>query len=514
MLGIDLGTTNLKAALVGDDGTLIAEATAEYPTAYPRPNWVEQSPDDWWAALCTTTSALLRGRGGRATSLAGVCISSQAPAIVPVDAAGRPLMPAMIWLDKRAEAECDHIRDLISDDRLREITYNNLSAYLGAPTYVWLKRHRRDVFDATHQFLMANGYLNYHLTGRFTLDVSQAPLQLLYDVRRGEWSAELLDLFGLPAAKYPPIYRCDAIIGEVTSAAAEATGIPVGTPVLAGVTDTPAAMLGMGIARAGQAFVSHGTGCNIGLCATDPRPNRHLVCIPHALPGRWMLDAVMTSTGASMKWFVNTLCAHERDVARRNGDDPYQTLTRDVAERQPGSGGLLFLPYLIGEQAPVWDADARAAFVGISADTTRDDLLRALMEGVAFGVRQNLEIFEAAGWSVSDIRVQGGAARNPAWNQILSDVTRRTVLVPPASAGAPIGDALLVGLATGVYPDEETALAAAPAVTAAFHPDADAAAAYDALYPTYTRLYDALRDTFSELARFRDRGAYGYVEHH
>jgi xylulokinase len=309
----------------------------------------------------------------------------------------------------------------------------------------------------------------------------------------------------LPPEKYPPIYRCDAIIGEVTPAATEATGIPAGTPVLAGVTDTPAAMLGMGIARAGQAFVSHGTGCNIGLCATGPSPNRHLVCIPHALPERWMLDAVMTSTGAAMKWFVNTLCAQERDAALHDGEDPYRTVTADVAGREPGSGGLLFLPYLMGEQAPIWDVDARATFVGISADTIRGDLVRALMEGVAFGIRQNLQVFEAAGWPVADIRVQGGAARNATWNQILSDVTNRTVLVPPASAGAPIGDALLVGLATGIYPDVATTVAAAPPIARTFRPDADAVAAYDSLYPVYERLYGALRDTFADLAAFRRR---------
>jgi xylulokinase len=185
MLGIDLGTTNLKTALVAESGELVAEATAEYPTYYPYPNWAEQEPDDWWRALCTTTGRVLDATRNARVRLAGVCISCQAPAILPVDRNGRPLMRAMIWLDKRAEAECDAIRALISDDRLREITANNLSSYLGAPTYVWLKRHRRDLFDGTHQFLMANGYLNLRLTGRFTLDVSQAPLQLLYDVRSG-----------------------------------------------------------------------------------------------------------------------------------------------------------------------------------------------------------------------------------------------------------------------------------------------------------------------------------------
>jgi xylulokinase len=503
MLGIDLGTTNLKTALVSGAGELIADAAEEYPTHYPHPNWAEQEPDDWWRALCTTARRVLGQAGHPNAPLAGLCISSQAPTIVPVAADGRPLMRSMIWLDKRAEAECDRIRAVISDERLRDITANNLSSYLGAPTYVWLKRHRRDVFDLTYKFLMANSYLNLRLTGQFTMDVSQAPLQLLYDVHTGTWSREILDALDLPPEKFPAIFPCGAIIGEVSWQAAQETGIAAGTPVLAGTTDTPAAMLGMGIAHAGQAFVSHGTGCNIGLCVTDPRPNRNLVCIPHAVPGRWMLDAVMTSTGASMKWFVNALCVHDRDDALGDGADPFQAVTADAEGSQIGSGGLLFLPYLMGEQAPIWDADARGAFVGISADTRRGDMLRAIMEGVAFGIRQNLQVFLDAGWQVDDIRVQGGAARNALWNQILSDVTNRAVLVPPASAGAPIGDALLVGLTAGTYPDVASAASAAPAPSRTYRPNPAAVAGYAALYPIYVRLYGTLRRTFADLAEFR-----------
>jgi xylulokinase len=503
MLGVDLGTSCLKTALVSSSGDVIAEASQEYATHYPYPNWAEQEPEDWWNALCATTRRVIASAQGWNSRLAGVCISSQAPVIVPVGGDGRPLMRAILWLDKRAEAVCDVIRQSMDEERMRQITANNLSSYLGAPTYVWLKSHRPAAFEQTHQFLMANGYLNLRLTGQHTMDISQAPLQLLFDIGKSVWSSEILEALDLPVEKLPTVFRCIDIIGEVHKQAAEETGIPRGTPVLAGVTDTPAAMVAMGVVQCGQAFVSHGTGCNIGLCAAEPRPSRHLVCIPHGVPDRWMVVAVMTSTGASMRWFVNELCARDRDDAQAIGTDPYHAVTASAETSPPGSGALLFLPYLMGEQAPIWDADARAAFVGISADTTRGHMLRAIMEGVAFGIRQNLGICMDAGYEVRDIRVQGGAARNRLWNQIVSDATSRVVLAPPANAGAPIGDALLVGLATGLYPNIEAMQAVCPQPGSIYRPNPVNAAVYDRLYPIYERLYGTLRETFRDLAAVR-----------
>ncbi len=503
MLGIDLGTTGLKTALLSSTGRVIAEAGVEYPLHYPQPNWVEQDPEDWWQALKTTVQRVMAANDQPDASLAGLSISSQAPVIVPMDADGRPLMRGMIWADKRAEAECDVVRQRVGEERMREITANSISSFLAAPTYVWLKRHRPDIFRRTHKFLMANSYLNFRLTGAYSLDVSQSLLQLLVDAHTCDWSPEILDALELPIEKYPPIRQCTDIIGVVNKQAAEELNIPAGTPVLAGTTDTTAAMAGMGIARNGQAFISQGTGSNIGLCVTEPRPNRHLICIPHAFPGRWMLSAVMTSTGASMKWFVNELSQLEREQACQAGLDVYDHVTAPANQSQPGSGGVVFLPYLMGEQAPIWDSDARGVFVGISANTTRGDMLRAIMEGIAFGIRQNFDVFISDGWTVGDVRIQGGAARNALWNQIISDVTGKTVLVPPASSGAPIGDALLVGVATGVFGSVDEAMAACPPPKATHTPQPDAVAAYERLYPIYKSLYGDLKDTFHQLAGFR-----------
>ncbi|MCS7260708.1 MAG: FGGY-family carbohydrate kinase, partial [Anaerolineae bacterium] len=361
-----------------------------------------------------------------------------------------------------------------------------------------------DLFAQTRQFLMANGYLNWRLTGRFTMDVSQAPLQLLYDVTAGVWSEEILQALALPAEKLPPVYPCLAIIGEVHRDAADESGIPAGTPVLAGATDTPAAMVGMGVLESGQAFISHGTGCNIGLCVARPWSGRHVVCIPHAIPGMWMLSAVMTSSGASMKWFVSQLCARERDDALAAGRSPYDWVDAEAQAAPPGSRGLLFLPYLMGEQSPVWDPDARGAFVGISVDTTRGEMLRAVMEGVAFGIRQNLQVYLDGGWKVHDVWTQGGATKSPLWNQIVSDVIGRKLSVSSLPNSAPVGDALLVGLATGIYRDVSDLAAACPAPSAVYIPNPETAVIYDQLYPVYAALYDRLAEPFHRLALVRN----------
>jgi xylulokinase len=503
MLGVDLGTTGLKTALVSDSGELLAEAGMEYRTHHPQPNWAEQDPEDWWHALEATVRQVISPSGVAKLSLAGMSISSQAPVIVPVDANGRPLMRGMIWADKRAGEECQLLRERVGEERISQITLNHIDPFFAAPKYLWLKLRQPDLFGKTDKFLMANSYLNFRLTGQYAIDDAQAFLQLLVDAHTCDWSPELLDALDLPLEKFPPVRKGAQVIGEVTRQAAEDLGIPPGTPVLAGTTDTTAAMIGMGIAENGQAFVSHGTGSNIGLCVTQPKPNRHLICIPQGIPGRWMLSAVMTSTGASIKWFMNEVSCLERDYALETGRDPYAYVTAPAEMSPPGSGGVVYLPYLMGEQAPIWDRDARGTFVGISATTTRGDLIRAIMEGIAFGVRQNFQVYIDSGWQVGDVRLIGGAARNSLWNQITSDVLNRCVLVPPSSAGAPIGDALLAGLATGVFPTVETAVAASPLPKARHIPNPANVARYDQLYSIYVDIYGRLKDSFHELATFR-----------
>lgn len=506
LLGVDIGTTGLKAALVDGDGRVLAEAGREYPTQHPHPGWAEQDPDGWWRAMVSATCEIVTRAGAQGQRLGGICVSSMAPVVVPVDRRGRPLGPGLIWADKRADAESAEFEARVGAERLNAITANRASSYYAAPKVMWLQRHRHELFAETHKVVMANGYVNYRLTGCYAVDHSHSPLLLLADASTCQWSDELLGAAGLPRELFPDIHPALDVLGELTAEAAAELGVPRGAPVLAGTVDTPAAVLGMGITAPRQSFVSMGTGSNVGACMPGPVFGQPLVSLPHALPGMWLVIGVMTSTGASLKWFKNQVCTWLEQVPAPA--DPYDVLTTEAGRASVGSRGLVFLPYLMGEQTPIWDNDARGTFVGLAPDTTRGEMVRAILEGSAFGVRHNLETCEAAGLQtrgqrVEEVRIQGGAAKSPVWTQIICDVVDRPVLVPPTTGGAAVGDAALAGLATGVFCDADTAVAACATPRAVHRPDPAAAGAYDRLYPVYRGIYEQLRPSFRALAEFR-----------
>ena len=501
LLGVDIGTTGLKAALVDGDGQVLAEAGRVYETRHPQPGWAEQDPEGWWQALVSATREVTERAGVRGQRLTGICVSSMAPVVVPLDARGRLLGPGLIWADKRADAESTELARKIGAERLNAITANRASSYYAAPKCMWLQRQCPELFAATHKFVMANGYVNYRLTGQLAIDRSHSPLLLLADVATCDWSPDLLRATGLPRKLFPDIRPCLDILGELTPQAATELGVAPNTPVLVGTVDTSAAVLGMGITGVGQAFVSMGTGSNVGACMLGPAFNQPLVSIPHALPGLWLVIGVMTSTGASLKWFNNQLC---QGVTKSSAlQDPYDLLTAEAGRSPAGSGGLVFLPYLMGEQTPIWDDDARGVFVGLAPNTSRGDMVRAILEGAAFGIRHNLDTFERCGPAAAEVRIQGGAAKSAVWTQIICDVAGRPVLVPPVTAGAAVGDAVLAGLATGVFPDVAAAAAACAAPRAVHRPDPATAALYDRLYPIYLSTYQQLWPSFQALAGFR-----------
>jgi xylulokinase len=503
LLGVDIGTTGLKAALLDGHGKVLAEAAREHATSHPFSGWAEQDPEMWWKALRSTVREIISKAGIDGRPLTGISISSMAPVVIALDASGRPLLPGMIWADKRAEAESEWLRTTIGEARINQITANHINSFYAAPKCLWLKHNRPDIFARTQKFVMANGYINFRLTGRLTIDHSHLPLLLLSEAKNLTWSKELFEAMDLPCVKFPEIRSCLDVIGEVTKEAAAELGISAGTPVLAGTVDTVAALIGMGIIASGQAFVSMGTGSNVGTCLASPAFAQPLVFLPHAVPGLWLATGVMTSTGASLKWFRNTFCKDEQEEARQDGTDVYDKLTNLAAQAPTGCTGVIFLPYLMGEQSPIWDDDARGVFMGLAPTTSRGDLVRAVMEGCAFGIRQNFEVFRRAGWEVGEVRIQGGAAKNALWIQIISDVVGRSVLVPPVSASAPVGNAILVGIATGVFRDAATACSTCVEPRGIYHPNQRTSALYDQLYPIYVDVYKQLRGSFRALATFR-----------
>lgn len=503
LLGVDVGTSGMKTVLMERSGKILASVGREYPTHHPHPGWAEQDPEDWWEAACATIQEVLRVAKADPAAIAGVATSGMAPVMLPMDSDGTPLSMVAIWSDKRAEPQCAWARDHIGEERIAQLNATGVVSFFAGPKFLWLREHDPALFNRTYKFLQANSYINYRLSGVFSLTYSNLTMFLMADAQRGTWSEEMLEAFEFPVEKFPDIHQAEEVIGEVTKEAAEATGLKPGTPVLAGTVDTAAAALGVGNAYPGQCFVSMGTGLNLCVCAEKPLADPTLICFPHAVPGVWLVDAIMTSTGASLKWFRDQIGTKEREAARGLGVDPYDLLTLEAAEAPLGANGLIFLPYVMGELAPIYDDDARGVYFGIAPETTKADMVRAILEGTAMGLRQNLDYIEETGTPVEELRIVGGATKCALWNQIHADILNKPTRVPMVAEGAALGDAILAGYGVGVYDDIQKAATEIGQLREVYQPRPGISDRYDQLRGIYVQMYPVLKGLFKELAEFR-----------
>ncbi|RIK47563.1 MAG: carbohydrate kinase [Chloroflexi bacterium] len=501
LVGVDVGTTSVKAVLFDTQGTVLAEAGQEYPTTYPQPNWAEQDPDDWWRATCATLQQIFANSRFDARRVAAVGVSCQAPSMVAVDAAGRPLAPAMIWMDRRSEPECAWLREHVGQAAITRINGGRIDPYYMAPKLLWFKAHRPELYRATHQVLQANGYIVYRLCGVFSMDRSHGPITLAFDSRRGDWSGLLLDAMGLERAKLPAIYPCSAVVGQVSRTAAAACGLAPGTPVVAGLTDGTAASLEAGLVCVGDAVEMTGQSTVLLICSDQPYLGDELIPLGHAIPGLHLVVGALVASGGALRWFRDQLGDAERAAAAQQGLDPFDLLTASAAASPPGANRLIFLPYLFGERSPIWDSDARGVFLGLTLATAKPDLIRAILEGAAFGLRHNMEAAARAGFPLAALACVGGGARSALWNQIKADVLGRPIRLPAAATGAPLGDAIVAAAGVGLYPTVQAAVAGMVEPGTVYAPNPALAARYDALYQIYVALYPALKASFQALAR-------------
>lgn len=501
LLGIDVGTTAAKAALFSLDGRVQAVGQAEYPLYHVQPGWVEQDARDWWRAVCAAVRAALAQIEDGRNRVLGVAVSAQAPTLLPLDRRGEPLRRALIWMDRRADREAERLNAQFGADHAYAVTGNRADSFYVAPKLLWLRQHAPDIVAQTHQFMQINGYVAYRLTGAYSLDPVHAALLQLRDFRAGEWSATLCEACGVRPEQFPPILPGHTVLGEVTPDAAEATGLRPGTPVMAGTVDGAAAALEAGAVEAGIAAEMTGTSTVVLMphdhAITDPS----LIAMPHAAPDLHLLLGATVSSGASLRWFRDQLGALEVQQAAQTGVDAFDVLTEQAVDIPAGSGGVVFLPYMMGERSPLWHSEARGVFFGLSLATPRGALTRAILEGTSFALRHNVEVAQAAGMTVHEIRSVGGGARSALWCQIKADVLGIPIALPEAPVGAPFGDALLVGLGLGLFPDLRTAARDLVRVRTRYEPDAARHALYTELYGLFRDLYTHLRGDFDRLAR-------------
>lgn len=509
VIGVDIGTTGTKAVLVGEDSRVVAQSAAiEHPTAFPPniPGAAEQDPDDWWAGTARCIREVLQRAQVPPDAVEAVGVSSQAPCVVLVDARGRPTHPALLWMDRRSDRQC---RDRASADRqIRDIAANAPDPYYAAPKVAWLRENVPGVRRQTTHLLMANGYVNMKLTGERSIDNGHAGLCLLADIQHGRWSPELSELWGVPMTWLPPIGQPTDVFGRVSAEAAASTGLRPGTLVVHGGVDGATASLAAGVAGEGDICEMTGQSTVLNAAvryAALAEGLGALSVFAYPVPGLYLLFGAMSSTGGILRWFRDQLGDVEKREAVETSSDAFVLLDRLAGTAPPGSGGLLMLPYFLGERAPIWDSDARGVLVGLSMSTQRSHLVRSILEGTAYGLQHNIEEMRKKGARPPVLRVVGGGSKGRTWNQIKADVTGLPVEVPLETIGAPVGSALLAAVGAGIVDDLAKAVHDRYRAAEQLQPDAARHRHYEGYYRLYTQLYPALRDknVFAQLSTLR-----------
>jgi xylulokinase len=491
LLGIDVGTGGTRVLLLDELGRVLSSASAEHaPMSSPRIGWAEQEPHDWWRAACRAIPECLQQGQTSAREIDAIGLTGQMHGLVLLDGAGEVLRPAIIWCDQRTQKQCEEITQRVGARRLIELTANPALTGFTLPKIWWVQEHEPEVWERVQSVLLPKDYLRFRLTGAKATDTADASGTLLLNVQARRWSAEMLDVSRLRESLLPNVFESQEITGTVSEEGARATGLRLGIPVVAGAGDQAAGALGMGIARPGAVSVTIGTS-GVVFAATaepliDPLGRIHTFC--HALPGRWHVMGVTQGAGLSLRWFRDQFAAGTAPPG-----EGYGGLTREAAATPPGSDGLLWAPYLMGERTPHLDPNARGALVGITAQHTRAHIVRAILEGVAFSMRDSLAIFAELGVPVESIRLGGGGARSELWRQIQADVYGRAVAMIAAEEGAAYGAALLAGVGIGVWRDVETACDTAVRVAYAVQPRANISALMNRQYLEYQKLYPVLK---------------------
>ncbi|QYJ16071.1 Xylulose kinase [Rubrobacter xylanophilus DSM 9941] len=487
VIGCDVGSQSLKGVLIGATGDLLAEASAPYGLSFPHPGWAEQDPNDWLFALRSVVKELLDGAGVRPGEVGTIGFATQVDGVVAVGPGGGPLRPAIIWMDRRAEAQSRALRDRVPAGRVFEVTGLNLDSSHVAPKILWLREEEPEVYRSASAFLLPGSYLVYRLTGEKVVDYSNASSSMLYDVRKKDWSEEMLAVANLDPALLGRVAPADEVAGTLTEDSAREIGLRAGTRVVVGCGDEHGACLGAGLVEPDLVCDITGTAEPVAVAADEPVfDGTGLVeTHAHADPRLWLIENPGFVSGGSIRWYSD-------NVARTD----YDALTAEAEDVPPGSEGLIFLPCLSGAMTPTWNGNARGVFYGLSMKHGRGHMTRAVFEGCAYGFRDIVDRFGEMGLGGEEVRVVGGGAKSPFWCQIKADVTGRVLRALKIREATATGAAMLAGVAEGVYGSLEEAAACLIEFGATYEPDPDKKDAYEEAYGLYRAAYAALEPVF------------------
>jgi xylulokinase len=491
-LGIDISTTGSKAIVIDERGAIRAAASSPHTLQSPQPLWSEQDPGQWWEAASASVRAALEQAGLAGDNIAAVGLTGQMHGLVLLDEAGEVLRPAILWNDQRTQAQCDEIHARIGKEKFIQITGNVALTGFTAPKILWVQENEPEVYARIAHVLLPKDFVRYKLTGDMAMDKADGAGTVLMDLKARHWSSEILQALDISANWMPELYEGPEITGTVTSEAADRTGLPAGIPVVAGGGDQAAQAVGVGAIHEGIVALTLGTSGVVFATTSSPfiEPEGRLHAFCHSVPDRWHLMGVMLSAAGSLRWYRDTFAP---------GMD-YDRLLEPAAEIAPGAEGLLFLPYLTGERTPYPDPLARGAFVGLTVRHTMPHLTRAVLEGVAFGLRDSFELMKNTGLaSIDQVRISGGGAKSLLWQQILADVFDSELVTVNTTEGAAYGAALLAGVGDGCWPSVDAACEATIRITGKVEPNSEAARRYEDVYSIYRGLYPALRASFNKM---------------
>ncbi len=505
LLGIDIGTSGTKTVLFNEKGQSLASDTQEYPLYQPKNGWAEQNPGDWWRATYTSIRSVLNKSGIDSAQIKGIGLSGQMHGAVLLDDEHKVLRKAIIWCDQRSTQECEEITSRVGAKRLIEITTNPALTGFTASKILWVRNSEPEIFHKIRKVLLPKDYIRFCLTGEFATEVSDASGMQLLDVPNRCWSEEVLSKLGLNKDMLGKVYESQEITGVVTRTVAELTGLKAGTPVIGGAGDQAAGAVGNGIVKPGIISSVIGTSGVVfaytDKVSIDPKGRVHTFC--HAVPNTWHIMGVTQGAGLSLQWFRNHFCHEEMSTAALMDMDVYQLTDKAASLSEVGANGLLYLPYLMGERTPHLDPDCRGVFFGLSAKHTKRDMLRAIMEGVAYSLKDCLEIIKEMGVGIEEVRASGGGGKSPLWRQIQADLYGTPIHTVNSGEGPALGVALLAGVGSGVYGSVAEACDATIDVVTKESHDPAKHQIYQGYYKLYTNLYQSLKHDFKTLAQLQ-----------
>jgi xylulokinase len=491
-LGLDISTTGAKALLINEKGDVVSSATAPLTLSVPHPLWSEQDPHDWWIGISTSIRQAMVEAGVSGSAVTAIGLTGQMHGLVLLDEQGEVLRPAILWNDQRTGAQCDEIRSRLGKEHLIQITGNDALPGFTAPKILWVQQNEPENYARARHILLPKDYIRYRLTGEYAMDKADGAGTILFDLKTRNWSPEVLSALEIPANWLPPTFEGPEVTGGVSALAAGETGLMQGTPVVGGSGDCAAQAVGVGAVHSGIISLTLGTSGVVFASTESPlvEPEGRLHAFCHAVPGLWHFMGVMLSAAGSLQWYRDTLAPGMS----------FDTLVNEAGDIKAGSDGLFFLPYLTGERTPYPDPLVRAAWVGLTVRHTRAHMTRAVLEGVAFGIKDSFTLILQAGLgSIEQVRVSGGGAKSALWRQIMADVLGAELVTVNTPEGAAFGAALLAGVGAGAYENVPAACEATIQITGHTYPTQDTRA-YQDYYPHYRALYPALAPEYKAMS--------------